>query len=92
MRYVELFAGAGGMINRSPCLVAGCTQGPCENAHTKGEGMGRKGHYTTVVPLCPGHHHESHTAGVVTFAARYGLDLAAEARRIATMWEARCED
>ncbi len=32
------------------------TLGKCHNAHTANEGRGRKGHYTTIIPLCPEHH------------------------------------
>lgn len=30
--------------------------GRSHNAHTENEGMGRKGHYTTIIPLCATHH------------------------------------
>ena len=38
------------------CIVPNCGRYPCENAHGKGEGMGRKGSYLTACPLCPTHH------------------------------------
>lgn len=37
------------------CVVEGCGGLP-ENAHLDGEGMGRKGHYTRVAPICRRHH------------------------------------
>jgi hypothetical protein len=30
--------------------------GESHNAHTSNEGKGRKGHYTTIIPLCASHH------------------------------------
>ena len=38
------------------CIVPGCGRYPCENAHGKGEGTGRKGSHLTVNPLCRSHH------------------------------------
>ena len=32
--------------------------GQSENAHTENEGLGRKGHYTTIVPLGRFHHNQ----------------------------------
>lgn len=37
-------------VQAMPCLK--CHRVPSENAHTENEGKGRKGHHTTVVPLC----------------------------------------
>jgi hypothetical protein len=36
-------------------IIASVT-GPSDNAHTAKEGMGRRGHFTTIVPLCRSHH------------------------------------
>ena len=37
-------------VKQLPCCQCGAS--PCENAHTTGGGMGRKGHYSTIAPLC----------------------------------------
>jgi hypothetical protein len=36
----------------APC--AACGRGPCDSAHTITGGMGRKGDWTTIIPLCSG--------------------------------------
>lgn len=48
-------------IKHLPCAVCGKT--PCENAHTKSGGMGRKADYTTIVPLCRKCHATQHAKG-----------------------------
>lgn len=40
-----------------------CWAVPSENAHTKNGGMGRKGHYSTIIPLCSRCHRTQHTKG-----------------------------
>jgi hypothetical protein len=37
-------------VKQQPCVFCGLT--PCENAHIETGGMGRKAHYTKVVPMC----------------------------------------
>ena len=44
-----------------PCLV--CKGGPCENAHIKSGGVGRKADYTQIVPLCQKCHRLQHQKG-----------------------------
>ena len=39
-------------VKAMPCALCRATC-PSQNAHTTGGGMGRKGAYTTIVPLCP---------------------------------------
>lgn len=78
-------------INRLPCLVCGRT--PSDNAHTANEGKSRKGHHTTIVPLCgglSGHHRESHR-GVQSFERKHahrlcGRTLRSWAETIAHAW------
>lgn len=49
-------------VKSLPCLVCASLIRPellssqSDNAHTEGDGMGRKGHYTTIIPLCRSHH------------------------------------
>jgi len=56
-------------------------KGAVEPAHNPSRGAG--GGRFDITPLCKAHHDEQHETGVGTFAARYGLDLRAEADRIA---------
>jgi hypothetical protein len=64
-----------------PCTVLGCCVSPCQPAHVKSRGAG--GGRFDIVPLCHEHHREQHSVGIKTFAAKYALDLRAEADRIA---------
>jgi hypothetical protein len=48
--------------------------------HTKSRGA--RGSDQSCVPLCEKHHWEGHHNGWKTFAAKYGVDLAAEAKRL----------
>lgn len=58
-------------IRSLPCLICG---GKSEAAHTGGGGMGLKGPDDGCIPLCHGHHMESHRIGEKTFARKYRLD------------------
>jgi hypothetical protein len=73
-----------------PCLV--CSMTPCENAHTRNDGMGRKGPYITIVPLCACHHRESHAIGVKSFEQKYtqplcGRTLESWAETVESAWQ-----
>ena len=41
----------------------GCGRLPSEAAHTATGGMGRKGPWQTIIPLCKSCHHKVHTQG-----------------------------
>ena len=71
-----------------PCLV--CGYGPCENAHIKSGGAGRKADAALVINLCKLHHAEQHHFGIETFGARHGLDLQACAAVLDHEWAFRC--
>lgn len=47
-------------VKRLPCIVCKISlydEGhPCVNAHTGAHPLGKKGPYTSIVPLCPFHH------------------------------------
>ena len=73
-----------------PCVV--CGYGPCENAHWKGGGAGRKADASAILPLCKLHHAEQHQLGVSTFGGRHGLDLAALAAETERAFRAFCGD
>lgn len=48
-------------IKELPCVV--CGNGPCENAHIKSGGVGRKAEYTDIIPLCTTCHRTQHQHG-----------------------------
>ncbi len=77
-------------LKRQPCLCLGRRDHRClgaiEVAHTENGGMGRKADANTTVPLCNAAHHLLHEIGVQSFQTCYGLDLKAEAVRIAAAW------
>lgn len=89
------FARAYGSVERvraiklSKCAVPWCSKYRCDNAHLEREGMGRKGHWSTVVPLCsgPGGHHRildvEYGGDVKRFDAAMGSDLWSVAERLA---------
>lgn len=84
-------------VRAMPCLCAGHPAAVCagvadrqavEAAHVKARGMGAaNGGRFDIVPLCP-RHHDSSAAGVEAFERNYGLDLRAEADRVALLHEA----
>ena len=56
-----------------PCEVMGFRRyGDVVNAHTKGGGVGRRGSYTSIVPLLWSVHHDFDTMPAKKFEARYG--------------------
>ena len=72
-----------------PCLVGeGCGTLPgrprVEPAHVRTWGSTRRDH-GNIVPLCP-LHHEEQEGRTRAFGARYGLDLAAIAAELGTLW------
>lgn len=74
-------------VNSLPCLVGVLCAGKMENAHVgkEGKGVGRKAHYTQIVPLCTGHHDACHH-GQQTFARAWNLDLAACQAETQRLW------
>jgi len=66
-------------VQMQPCVVRNCPNRPCENAHVNPvghpSGMGRKGDFTQIVPMCRAHHQEYHDSGQRTFEDCYELDL-----------------
>lgn len=75
-----------------PCLVCG-TDEYVQAAHARARGMGGvKGDRRDLVPLCPKHHMESgefRTSQRAAFEVRHGVDLVAEAARIAVELDER---
>lgn len=72
------------------CVVNTCMDGPCHGHHIENGGMGRKGPYTSIVPLCPAHHRFLHQHGPLGFAAsfplRHGWTLADWAVEVERLW------
>ena len=48
-------------VKSLPCMV--CAGKPCENAHIKSGGMGRKADYRQIIPLCKVCHRKQHQHG-----------------------------
>lgn len=66
-------------IQRTPSVVSGKV--PCENVHVVSRAAG--GTWRDVVPMITAEHRELHNVGIETFQQRHGIDLRAEAERIA---------
>lgn len=90
--YERNFGDRGALVRAMPCLVRGCHL-PTQAAHAVARGMGgAKGDKRMLVPLCANHHAESgehRTSARQRFEERTGLDLIAEAERIAAELDAR---
>jgi hypothetical protein len=73
-------------VQSLPCCC-GCARTPCHNAHTTTDGIGRKGHYTTIVPLHPSCHraYDEHRAPFDAADRRAVIRLHAEV--IAAQWD-----
>ena len=75
-------------IQSLPSVASG--KGPCEAAHVGTGGMGRKGDWTSIIPLTVQEHRaELHQWGPRTFEARYRLSLADEVAMIQRLWRQR---
>lgn len=82
-------------IGTQPCILA--TSGVCaswagyhpvEAAHVRSRGAGGTDRGNTV-PMCMTHHAEQHRVGIRSFQKKYGIDLKAEAERLAELYEER---
>ena len=72
-------------IRTLPCIVRGCPNS-AEAAHVRirnGGGMGLKPPDECAAPACHAHHMEQHAIGHAAFDAKYGIDMRAEAERLA---------
>ena len=77
----EAFGRRAVVVRTLRCLVGAGCEGAVEAAHVRSRGAG--GDRRDLIPLCSRHHREQHACGIKTFSARYGLDLQAEAARLA---------
>lgn len=68
------------LARRSPCCACGSPP-PSEPAHVRSRGAG--GTAKDIAALCSSCHHEQHRHGIKTFQERHGVDLAAEAAKLA---------
>lgn len=71
-------------VRSLPCLVSGKRN--CENVHIEGDGMGRKSHFTLIVPLRQTFHRELHDIGRDAFEAKYGVNLDEAAAKTQRGW------
>ena len=89
--FLRNFGERADLVRKMPCLLADRGPSLCEGrvvaAHVKSRGAG--GDRRHLVPLCEGHHDQQHRWGIATFQQRHGLDLPAEAARIAAELDAR---
>lgn len=71
-------------LHEWPCCVPSCSCAQSDAAHIRN----RRDHgdAAMVIPLCRRHHREQHDTGIVTFAAKYGLDLVAKAAWYWARW------
>jgi len=76
-------------VQSLPCR--NCAETPSENAHVGGGGMGIKGPYTAIVPLCGSCHRQLHTIGRDSFEAMTELDLDHEAALTEKWWQMQQE-
>ncbi len=61
-------------------------EGDTENAHIAGEGIGRKGGYDKIIPLCSVCHRQQHSIGAGSFAIRWELNLRELAAKTQRAW------
>lgn len=78
-------------VQRLHCIVDGCESTRSECAHVcddGSKGAGRKSGWKCCAPVCTQHHRgEMHQWGEAVFAAKYALDLEAEAAKTQRLWE-----
>lgn len=87
-RSAENFGDRAPIVREMACLCHGkggeagnpCAP-PMQAAHARSRGA--RGTRRDLVPLCAQHHFEQHHRGIETFERLYGVDLGAEAERIA---------
>ena len=71
-------------VKRQPSVVSG--DRPCENAHIRTGGTGRKADAEWIVPLTPAEHRHLHAVGAKTFEAETGISLYLAAQHTQREW------
>jgi hypothetical protein len=69
-----------------PCIIEGCATWPTQAAHVKSRGAGGKAE-SNIVSLCLHHHTEQHQMGILSFQAKYQIDLKSHAERIEQLYQ-----
>ena len=69
-----------------PCIIEGCGKWPTQAAHVKSRGAGGKAE-SNIVSLCLHHHTEQHQLGILSFQAKYQIDLKSQAERIEKLFQ-----
>tara|TARA_R110000824_G_scaffold18676_1_gene73566 strand:- start:7285 stop:7638 length:354 start_codon:yes stop_codon:yes gene_type:complete len=69
-----------------PCIIEGCGTWPTQAAHVKSRGAGGKAE-SNIVSLCLHHHMEQHQMGILSFQAKYQIDLKSHAERIEQLYQ-----
>lgn len=72
-------------VKNLPSVVSG--RGPCDNAHVRGGGAGRKADYRFIVPLTRREHNELHRIGPADFESNYSINLEAAADAVEAAWQ-----
>lgn len=73
-------------VQSLPCVVTGL--GPCENAHIRGGGAGRKADSGYIVPLLPALHRTLHSLGKLEFERLFAINLTELATATEDAWAA----
>jgi hypothetical protein len=68
-----------------PCVIEGCNRWPTHAAHVRSRAAGGVAE-NNIVSLCTVHHTEQHNMGILSFQAKYQIDLHGEAERIEEMF------
>jgi hypothetical protein len=86
-RHDECYAEQADACRKRPCLVPKCWKRPCVPHHAVSRGAGGKD--DQCVPLCWEHHSWAHDKPASEFLERFGVDLEAEASKLAAELERR---
>jgi hypothetical protein len=82
-------------VKAMPCMVCSLlhplfaigSAGASDNAHTATDGMGRKAHYSTIVPLCREHHRRFDEYETPCDEPRVRAAIIAFAERVEAAWQ-----
>ena len=86
MAFERNYGDRGAKVREMECLLSGADPcgGAIQAAHVVARGMGGcNGDRRSLVPLCAHHHSEQGTIGIKSWQEHHGVDLKAEAARLA---------